>query len=78
MKIANSKVSAFQIRNAEIWNLQFPLDYESSLCGLCVSVVVLEVAAGFEVRAVGAHQLAFLLIQSCPAVRAGPFDLFDL
>ena len=43
-----------------------------------VADLFLEVAAGFEVRAVGAHQLAFLLVQLCPAVRAGPFDLFDL
>jgi hypothetical protein len=50
------------------------------LCFLCpfVANLFLEVAAGFEVRAVGAHQRAFLLIQLCPAVRAGPFDLFDL
>ena len=38
----------------------------------------LEVAAGFEVGAVGAHELAFLLIELCPAIRAGAFDLLDL
>ena len=38
----------------------------------------LEVGAGFEIRAVGAHELAFLLIELCPAIRAGSFDLFDV
>ena len=38
----------------------------------------LEVAAGFKVEAVGAHELAFLLIELCPAIRAGAFDLLDL
>jgi hypothetical protein len=43
-----------------------------------VANLFLEVATGFEVRAVGAHELAFLLVQLCPAVWAGSFDLFDL
>ena len=38
----------------------------------------LEIAAGFEIRTIGAHQFAFLLIEVRPAIRAGPFDLFDL
>src|SRR5712664_3103308 len=38
----------------------------------------LEVTTRFEVRAPGAHQLTFLLVELCPAVRAGTFDLFGL
>jgi hypothetical protein len=37
----------------------------------------LKVAAGFEIRAVGAHELAFLLVELCPTIRAGTFDLLD-
>ena len=36
---------------------------------------VLEIAAGFEIGAVGAHELAFLLVELCPTIRAGAFDL---
>jgi hypothetical protein len=43
-----------------------------------VANLFLEVATGFEIRTVGAHELALLLIQLCPAVWAGTFDLFDL
>ena len=45
-------------------NLEFPIE--------------LKVAAGLEIEAVGAHELAFLLIELCPAIRAGAFDLLDL
>ena len=38
----------------------------------------LKVAAGFEIEAVGADELALLLVKLCPAVGAGAFDLFDL
>ena len=37
-----------------------------------------EVAAGFEIETVGAHELAFLLVEPCPAIWAGAFDLFNL
>ena len=37
----------------------------------------LEVAAGFEIRTDGAHELAFLLVQLCPTIWAGAFDLFE-
>jgi hypothetical protein len=39
---------------------------------------VLEIAAGFEIGAVGAHELAFLLVELCPTIRAGTFDLLYL
>src|SRR5437762_14067739 len=37
-----------------------------------------EIAAGLEIRAVGAHELAFLLVELCPADWAGAFDQFHL
>ena len=39
---------------------------------------LLEVAAGFEIGTPGALELAFFLVELCPAVRAGAFDLFQI
>ena len=38
----------------------------------------LEIAAGFEVGALGALELAFLVVKLCPTVRAGAFDLLEV
>src|SRR5262249_62376750 len=38
----------------------------------------LEITTGFEIRTDGAHELAFLLIELCPTVWAGTFDLFEI
>ena len=35
---------------------------------------VSEIAAGFEIGAGGAHELALLLVELCPTIRAGTFD----
>lgn len=53
-------------------------DYIPDPLGMDLGLGTLEVAAGFEVGAVGAHELAFLLIEMCPAIRTGAFDLLDL
>jgi hypothetical protein len=37
-----------------------------------------KIAAGLEVGAFGALELALLFIKLCPAVRAGAFDLFQV
>jgi hypothetical protein len=38
---------------------------------------LLEVAAGFEIRTIGAHELTLVLVQLCPTIRAGAFDQFE-
>jgi hypothetical protein len=39
---------------------------------------MLEIAAGFVIEASGANELAFLLAELSPAIRAGAFDLFNV
>src|SRR5262245_29541123 len=36
----------------------------------------LKIAAGFEIRTFGAHELTLLLVELCPAIWAGTFDQF--
>jgi hypothetical protein len=39
---------------------------------------MLEVAAGFVIEASEANELTFLLVELCPTIRAGTFDLFNV
>ena len=37
----------------------------------------LEIATGFEIRTLRAHEFASVILEACPAVWTGAFDLFD-